>query len=386
MIIEEQVSNCSKGNIVFSEDITEIKEAFERNLYVPNTQLKARIIHEILTYIKEKWKDDEHKLQVFIAYEGETICGMVMCHIHPQYRSYSRKCGTFGWLHADSFETCKQLVHACETYIKSHKLRKLRGNINQPKCLGGIGIQFEGFGEQMMYGVAFGDPHSRVLEYLDRLGYIRESEYTCMKVTQQTWNAGKKIDPQIRLGYLPLRELRERKEEILNLAQGSFYTVLPDAVGGGERFEEVMNMYTQVPDSHYALSEDINFKAYCDIPEFIEAWQTCDLEHVVTWAPMAFDRSTGELVGIILSLPDLYEVWLGKPITRNNVDTVMVKKEYTGKGIFSALNNIGQLTCNLNGIHYYEGTTIWSNNRDAIKAIFPHGTPIRRHYVVQKRI
>jgi hypothetical protein len=101
---------------------------------------------------------------------------------------------------------------------------------------------------------------------------------------------------------------------------------------------------------------------------------------------MAFDRNTGELVGILLGLPDLYEKWGGNPITRANVDTAMVKKGYYGRGIFSALNNLGQLTCNLYGVHYFEGTTIWSNNSRAIETIFPHCTPTRKHYMVQKRI
>ena len=64
----------------------------------------------------------------------------------------------------------------------------------------------------------------------------------------------------------------------------------------------------------------------------------------------------------------------------------MVRKDYAGRGIFSALNNIGQLTCNLNGIKYYEGTTIWTNNIDAVNSIFPHCKHIRKYYVLQKRI
>jgi hypothetical protein len=101
---------------------------------------------------------------------------------------------------------------------------------------------------------------------------------------------------------------------------------------------------------------------------------------------MAFDKFTGELVGIILCLPDLYQTWRGEPITRVNVDTAMVKKGYYGRGIFSALNNIGQLTCIMRGLTYFEGTSIWSNNTRAIDTIFPHCRPIRKHLVMQKRL
>ncbi|MFX1395317.1 MAG: hypothetical protein ACFFAH_17395, partial [Promethearchaeota archaeon] len=88
----------------------------------------------------------------------------------------------------------------------------------------------------------------------------------------------------------------------------------------------------------------------------------------------------------ILSIPDLYELWLDQPITRDNVDTAMIKTEYKGRGIFSALNNIGQLSCNLNGVKYYEGTGIWLINQDAINAVMPHCKTNKKFVVVQKRL
>ena len=45
-----------------------------------------------------------------------------------------------------------------------------------------------------------------------------------------------------------------------------------------------------------------------------------------------------------------------------------------------------QLTCRIFGIDYFEGTAIWSNNSRAIDTIFPHCNPIRKHFVVQKRV
>ena len=57
-------------------------------------------------------------------------------------------------------------------------------------------------------------------------------------------------------------------------------------------------------------------------------------------APLAFDRGSGKLIGAILAIADLFQGWLGQAITQINVDTVMVNKNYAGKGIFSALNNM----------------------------------------------
>lgn len=312
--------------------------------------------------------------------------GFVISQIHPTYTSYGRKCGTFGWLSVSDFEVCKKLMRECEIFIRENTVRKIRGNINFPKGLGGIGIQVSGFEQQMMYGVAFNNPRIDLISYLKKLGYAIESEYTCMKVTKQIWDSGKKLDKSIKLRYLTLKELIQRKEEIIELANNSFQMSFPDASGGEHRLNEMIKTYAQVPKSHYKLPDNFDPKSYSNVPEFLDAWESCNLENAITWAPMAFDKKTDKLVGIILSLPDLYELWLGQKITRNNVDTAMVRKDYAGKGVFSALNNIGQLTCNLNGIKYYEGTTIWYNNQDAVNSIFPHCEHVRKHYVVQKRI
>jgi len=381
-----EVSRSDSIKIKESNDIKEIKSVFNELLYVPDIRLKPRISNELIKYLKVKFLDDNYKIKVFIAYDNLEIYGFVISQINPSYTSYGRKCGTFGWLNVKNFETCKKLIKECEIFTRKHGLRKIRGNINFPKGLGGIGIQASGFEQQMMYGVAFNNPQINLIDYLEKLGYKKESEYTCMEVTKSNWASGKNIDKRIKYRYLTLEEIKERKEEIFELGTSSFQMDFPDSSGAENRFNEMLETYSQVPNSHYKLPTSFDPKSYCEILEFVEAWQNCNLEEVITWAPMAFDRKTDKLVGVILSLPDLYETWHNKSITRINVDTAMVRKDYAGRGIFSALNNIGQLTCNLNGITYYEGTTIWTNNIDAVNSIFPHCEHIRKHYILQKRI
>ncbi len=160
---------------------------------------------------------------------------------------------------------------------------------------------------------------------------------------------------------------------------------MPDS-SGIQRIYEIYDTFSQVPESYHKMLPNFNPQEFTDIPEFIEAWETCDLKKAIPSVPMAFDRNTGDLVGIIIALPDLFQVWAGERITRVNVDTAMVKKGYYGKGIFSALNNVGQLFCNFRGMDYFEGTTIWSNNSRAIDTIFPHCRLIRKHFVLQKRL
>ncbi|MEE9116997.1 MAG: hypothetical protein V3U02_00195, partial [Calditrichia bacterium] len=176
------------------------------------------------------------------------------------------------------------------------------------------------------------------------------------------------------------------RAKILSLAQSSFHSVLADAPGGQSRFEEMMESYDLAFENRSVVKNDFDPCTYSSIPEFIEAWESCDLNNIVPCCPLAFDRTTGELVGIIMALPNLFQLWIKEPLTHLNVDTVIIKKEYARRGIFSSLQNVGQITSRLYGIDYVEGTTIWANNDRAIKTIFPHCTALRTHYVVQKRI
>jgi hypothetical protein len=369
-----------------SQNLSDIENALNSTLFVPEPLLKTRIIQELLDNLKAKYSDEVYPITSFIASNENGICGMVICQVDPHYTSYSRKCGTFGWIHAESLDICEGLMKNCAKFVREHRIRKLRGPINCPKSLGGLGHQVEGFKEQILYSVAYDDPNSQVLDYLTQLGYVKESQYSCVRVEKKTWDNGKQVSNDIRLGYADLEGIINLKEQILNLGKNSFHSILPDASGRDERFNDFVNAYSQIPEKTRKLPSDFNFEEYSTNPHFIEAWENVDLRKIEMYAPMAFDRHSNELVGILFTLPDLFEVWAGKNLTRNNVDTAMVRKDYTGRGIFSALNNIGQLTCRFYGIEYFEGTTIWSNNTKAIEAIFPHCSPIRKHYVVQKRI
>ncbi|MFX0021536.1 MAG: hypothetical protein ACFE9S_04370 [Candidatus Hermodarchaeota archaeon] len=366
-------------------DLAEFREILESKLYVPDIHVRKIVILELLSYLEEKLKAPNYKIKIFAAYNEIEVCGFVICQIDPYYTSYSRKCGTFGWLHANNFETCRELIRACESFVRENRIRKIRGCISFPKNLGGLGIQFMGFNQQIIYGVGYTKPGAKLIEYLTRLGYKNDSEYTCVRVTQQSWNKGKKVDKSIRLGFPTLEELYDYTDAIRELANNSFYQIMPDG-SGRNRVLDFFEAYSKLPQSFYKLKTDVVLTEYSTIPEYIKAWESCDLEQIQPYVPMAFDRYTDELVGIILCLPDLYEAWRGDPITRVNVDTAMVKKGYYGKGIFSALNNIGQLTCLMRGLSYYEGTSIWSNNTRAIDTIFPHSKPIRKHSVLQKRL
>jgi len=373
--------------VASTRDISEIQFILTELLYVPDQRLKLMILLELTDYLIEKFSKPDYQINFFYSTQNGIVTGFVICQINEEYRSYGMPCPTFGWLHSKNYISCKKLMKECENFVKKNNFRKLRGPINYPKRIGGIGWQTEGFASPMMSGVAYNDPGSNVLAYLKELGYKIDTKYSCVDAFVKIWAKGKELDEDIMIRFLPLDEIRALKDQILNLAQQSFYSVLADASGGRSRFEEMMEVYYQAGKKVHIVNPNFDPHTYADMPGFLETWKAADLGKVVSTAIFAFNRRSGELVGILMAQPNLFQLWAGELLTHINIDTVIIKKEYTGKGIFSALHNIGKtLSSAVYGYNYFEGTTIWANNDRAIKAIFPHSSPLRTHYVVQKRI
>ena len=381
------LTSADRSYFKTNPSVLSLYEVLNKLLYVPDERVKPKIIREIINYYQVKKRTPDYSIALFIAYQGQAPVGMVIAQIDPEYRTYSRKATTFGWLLCKDFSTCKELMDHVEEFARNNKQKKIRGPINYPKIVGGIGIQTEGFGVPILNGVNFNSSESEILSYLNSLGYESESKYSCVDVVSKKWNKGNSLDPEYYMRYFTVRELRDMKTEIMELAKHSFYSILADAPGGEARFEEMMRSYELASSAAFnkkVANQIIRVNSH--IPEFVEAWRSCKLEQVVSWAPCAFKRETGELVGIILSLPNLYQYWANEPLTHANADTVMIHKDHSGKGVFSALHNIGRLTVEMFGIETAEGTTIWANNTRAIQTIFPHSKPLRTHIVVQKRV
>jgi hypothetical protein len=384
--LEKPIFRKKELTVASTRNISEIQFILTELLYVPDERLKLVLVLELVDYFAEKFSKPDYKIRFSYTYQDGILTGFVICQIDGDYKSYGMPCPTFGWLHARDLETCRALMTECEKFVRENKKRKLRGPINYPKFIGGIGFQTEGFEAPMMSGVAFGDPKSKVLEYLQQLGYKKDSKYSCVYIFFNKWAKGKDLDENIAVRFLPLDEISDLKEQIMALASQSLYAVLADAPGGRARFEEMIDGYAQACKILKLISEEFP-QEYADVPGFRETWESCDLKKIVPMAVFGFDRNTNELVGVIMCQPNLFQLWNGESLTHLNVDTAMIKKEYAGKGIFSALHNIGVfLSSTAYGFNYYEGTTIWANNDRAIKTIFPHGIPTRTHYVVQKRL
>jgi len=373
--------------VASTRDISEIQFVLTELLYVPDERLKLVILLELTDYLMEKFSKPDYQISFFYSTQNGIVTGFVICQIDGEYKSYGMPCPTFGWLHSNNFISCKMLMKECEKFVKKNNFRKLRGPINYPKRIGGIGWQTEGFAAPMMSGVAYNDPGSNVLAYLKELGYKIDTKYSCVDAFVKMWAKGKELDEDVMIRFLPLDGIKALKDQILKLAQQSFYSILADAAGGQSRFDEMMETYYQASKKVHIVNPNFDPQTYADMPGFLETWKEADLENIVSTGIFAFDRRSGELVGILMAQPNLFQLWAGEPLTHMNVDTVIIKKEYAGKGIFSALHNIGKtLSSAVYGYNYFEGTTIWANNDRAIKSIFPHSSPLRTHYVVVKRI
>ncbi|MFW9952506.1 MAG: hypothetical protein ACFFKA_20490 [Candidatus Thorarchaeota archaeon] len=370
-------------------NLLDIGDTLYQLLIISEEELKLKIINKLLDYLSEKINNPKYKIRVFTTTQGLSSTGFIICQIDPEYKSYGNsRCATFGWIHAQDFESCKLLMEACENYVREQGLKKIRGPINYPKFLGGVGYQVMGHNAPLMSGVSFNNPEMNETHFLKQLGYEPESEYTCVEVVQKNWDKGDSLDENIVIKFLTPNEIRALKPELMELARNSFYSVLADAPGGNSRIDEMFDSYDIMISylkTHQAPIK-IDPKIFFKVPKFIEFFQASDPINAVPCCPIALDKSTGEILGAIMALPNLYQIWKGERLTDINVDTAMVKKEYIGKGIFSTMNNIGQLMCRYRGAEYFEGTTIWSNNDRAIKTIFPHSILRRKHIVFQKRL
>ncbi len=183
-------------------DPLQIEVVLAELLYVPDQTLKPKIISEIVSFYKHKFKSPDDEIRMFVAVKNGTRKGFAFCQIDQDYRTKGMRCPTFGWLHAKNFEACKSLMRECEKFVRANKFRKLRGPINYPKKIGGLGIQTEGFACPMMSGVAYNDPGTNELAYLQELGYKIDAKYSCVDAFVKQWEKGKELDEYITLNSL----------------------------------------------------------------------------------------------------------------------------------------------------------------------------------------
>jgi len=148
-LVSTKPEKLSSG-VIEVKNSSQIRSALLEMLWVPDERLKPKIVSEIVSYFESKFSNPENKIKFFVASQNKKIDGFVSCQIDDEYKSYGMKCPTFGWLSAQNLETCEALMSECEKFVRENKKKKLRGPINYPKFIGGIGFQTEGFEAPMM--------------------------------------------------------------------------------------------------------------------------------------------------------------------------------------------------------------------------------------------
>ncbi len=299
---------------------------------------------------------------LFAAYDPAGKCvGRMEVELHPGYNTRGKPCATFGWLDGASGEVVNALLAAAAAWATAlpppqegsgKRWNLLRGPISFPKHLGGIGCQKDGFAEPRMYTVPTNRPELGA--WIISAGFTEDAPYACVDVTgTPVWDSAPGELPGFTLSTLSAEEWRQREGEVVDLGVAAFGDFLPDTVGG--RFPQMLAATASVSDPFYSWPAALN--------------------------------SEGRLAGYILALPNVWDAWDGNPVVGLDVDTVVISPKYRGCGIFSAIHNKGVADTRAHmGIRYYEGTSIWLANEDAVKSIFPHGRINRRHVVYQKRL
>lgn len=375
-------------DIILVEEVThpsKIKEAILATFYAPEKEILEFVAEELSNYFRKSFQEKRENIKVFVAYEDESPVGFISAMLNPAYTSNGFSCGTIGYLNVKNQEIIEGLISNAENFLKSIGVKKVRACVNFPKGLGGTGILLEDKKDFPMYGVPLFDPNIDYIGRLEGLKYKQKSLYHSVHVKEMVWKNIKKISGT-RFGYLSMEEIYQRREEILEIAYSRFSGFLPDTSGSDDRILELLNIYSKVPDSFYTIRDNFDPREYVEIPEIVEAIENFDPKEQTLFAGFAFDKGTDEIIAVALSIPNLYQMCCGKPITEVNADTMMVKKGFDGRGLFAGINAMGQLIFKRYGISYVEGTTIWDKSERIMSKIVPFTDVVRKYVVLQKRL
>ena len=109
-----------------TRDLIEIQKAMRELISLEDTHVKENIIKNLIDYLKSKFAFPEYKIKVFIAYSEGKPSGFVISDLNPEYKSYGRKCGTFGRLKAKSHDICAILLKHCDYHTRRHQAKNQR--------------------------------------------------------------------------------------------------------------------------------------------------------------------------------------------------------------------------------------------------------------------
>ncbi|MHA1377992.1 MAG: hypothetical protein ACTSRG_06385 [Candidatus Helarchaeota archaeon] len=293
--------------------------------------------------------NDDKSVKLFILKNG-SICGRVMAFIDPRHKSFGKKVGSFGWLYAKKPEQLRFLLTEVEEYFKSSGKNIIRGPRNDPVVFGGQGVLAFGFNQPELFGLPENPPWYGAV--LRKNGYNFDTQYYCIRWTAPYTRWTDKEDPEIQLVNLNFDEIMDRAEQIANLYNSCMLN-MPDVTA-------------------------LDKKSLIDSIEFFKIIKAGDF--------LFFALCNDEVVGLAVLIPNIFDIWAGRPVQNVNWYIADVNKKYQGRYIFSKMKNSVIKLLEKKNIPAYEGTYIWDKNKRMLDICLRLGKLVRRHLVYTKKL
>lgn len=311
-------------------------------------------------WFKEKLKPvlakhlEEHEAQVFTAKNGKGIEGTAVLWTEPPHFSHGKKVPVFGWVECETKSTFKRLMNAVELHAKSTGCEKIRGPINLPNFFGGWGVMRSGFERPLLVDSAWNRPE--LSSWYESLGYNRVTDYVSVEVTEPLHV--EPPFPNMRCESYPIKDLLSNETFMAKLGafvKENFSSFLPDT-SPATHMMEIFDILAQV-------------------------------DHGEDFYVLVFDDShRGRLAAAMLQVPNIFDIWSGKPLESANINTVIVAKDYRGHDFFHWV--FTQLVKKLRkrGVTTQVGGAIWSRNKQGMYTFLRVSKQVADFCVYEKKI
>jgi hypothetical protein len=276
---------------------------------------------------------EDHPAVVFEALNSQRV-GTGVFWLDPPHYSHGKVVPTFGWVDAENKNAFRHVIGAIEVYAKANGVEKLRGPINLPNIFGGWGVLRNGFDRPLMVDSAWNRPE--LGSWYESMGYSRITDYISVEVTEPLY-----MDPpfpNIRCESYPIADLLANAGlmgQIGAFVKENFSSFLPDT-SPSTHMMEIFDLLAQVDHSEdfYVLAFD--------------------------------DANGGKLVAAMLQIPNIFDVWSGKPLESANINTVIVDKDYRGHDFFHWVFTQLVVKLRKRGVIKQVGGAIWSRNKQGM--------------------
>ncbi len=279
--------------------------------------------------------------------------GSIYLELKPKHMSKGKQIPIFGWLNAESKEIAQKLLSHVEKFAKIKGYKEIRGPLNMPKMFG-WGAQVQYFDCPMYWET----PHnkSEIPKWIESCGYKPDTEYITLELTELL--EVENPYPELEIVSYPIEELFADKEmmgKLSKLIERNFSGFLPDITTDERKFEEMGKMLLETG-------------------------------HGNDFYILAINKKTMDLVGFILEVPNIFEIWAGSKLKNVVADTVIVDEKYRGAYFFFFLFNEIYKKLAPKGIDGVISGLIWSKNIAAMKTFTKIGKQVQKTVVFQKTL